>query len=106
MEPIGSLAGKWFRASIPILSAFVAVLIDVSPLPDASPVAMAPFLTLCVIFFWAFHRPDLLNSLAIFIIALIYDSLAGMPLGFTALVFLLAASEFSGGANDSPSESE
>jgi rod shape-determining protein MreD len=78
------------RRQIPLATALMAVLIDLLPLPDASPQSLAPFATLCVVYFWAVHRPDLMTPLATFLVGLVLDILSGVPLGFNALVLSVA----------------
>ena len=78
------------RRFSPLLLALMAVLIDLMPLPSASPLAIAPSLTLCVLFYWSIHRPELLGPVAIFLVCLLLDAVAGLPLGLTACAALLA----------------
>jgi rod shape-determining protein MreD len=77
------------RAVAPFALAAVAVLIDVLPLLGLGPWGLTPFSTLCVVYFWSLYRPDLFNALAAFSTGIIYDALAGLPLGLTALMLLL-----------------
>ena len=59
--------------------------VDLAPLPSAAPTAIAPLLSLAVIFFWTVHRPDLLDPGVVLLAALLLDAAAGLPLGLTAL---------------------
>jgi rod shape-determining protein MreD len=77
------------RALVPLTTALLAVLVDVLPLPHAGPAGAAPLATLCVAFFWSVYRPDLFGVGAAFVTGVVYDALAGMPLGLTSLVLLL-----------------
>jgi rod shape-determining protein MreD len=77
------------RTLAPFAAAAVAVLIDVLPLLGLGPWGLTPFSTLCVVYFWSLYRPDLFSALAAFSIGIIYDALAGLPLGLTALMLLL-----------------
>jgi rod shape-determining protein MreD len=43
-----------------------------------------------VVYFWSLYRPDLFGTSAAFATGIIYDALAGLPLGLTALVLILA----------------
>jgi rod shape-determining protein MreD len=77
------------RALVPFATALIAVLIDVAPVAGAGPGALTSFSTLCVVYFWSLYRPDLFTPTAAFLTGLIYDGLAGLPLGLTSLVLLL-----------------
>ena len=41
-----------FRYGLPMATAILATFIDLLPLPDPGPAAIAPHLTLAVVFFW------------------------------------------------------
>lgn len=77
------------RAALPFATALMATAVDALPLPSAAPDEVAPVTLLSVVFFWSIHRPELLGAGAIFCIALLNDGLVGLPLGMTALAFLL-----------------
>lgn len=78
------------RRLIPTATVLVAVLVDLLPIPDPSPESLAPFMTLCVVYYWTVHRPDLMLPVTVFATGLVLDVLAGLPLGFNALVLTLA----------------
>jgi rod shape-determining protein MreD len=84
----GSL-GAALRRSVPFLTAVAAALLDMLPLPDAAPAALAPLTTVAVVFFWSVHRPDLMTPLAAVATGILFDALAGLPLGLTGLALLL-----------------
>jgi rod shape-determining protein MreD len=77
------------RALAPFAVAALAVLIDVLPLLGLGPWGLTPFSTLCVVYFWSLYRPDLFGALAAFSTGIIYDAVADLPLGLTALTLLL-----------------
>ncbi len=77
------------RALVPFGSALLAVLFDVAPLVGSGPAGLTSFATLCVVYFWSLYRPDLFPASAAFVAGLVYDALAGLPLGLTSLVLLL-----------------
>jgi rod shape-determining protein MreD len=77
------------RALAPFAVAAFAVLIDALPLLGLGPWGLTPFSTLCVVYFWSLYRPDLFSALAAFSTGIVYDALAGLPLGLTALMLLL-----------------
>ena len=80
------------RALVPFATALIAVLLDVAPLTGTGPLGLTSFATLCTIYFWSLYRPDLLTPSAAFLIGLLYDGLAGLPLGLTSLALLLVRS--------------
>ena len=73
------------RGVLPFLSVLLLICIDLAPLPSPSPTAIAPLLCLCGIFFWSIHRPDLLGNGLVFVLTIVLDATAGLPLGLTAL---------------------
>lgn len=77
------------RALAPFTTALFAVLLDVVPWPGLGPASLSPFSTLCVVYFWSIYRPDLFTASAAFLIGLVYDGLAGLPLGMNSLALLL-----------------
>lgn len=79
----------WLRALVPFAVAIVAVVIDVLPLLGLGPWGLTPFTTLCVVYFWSMYRPDLFTAGAAFATGIVYDALAGLPLGAAALMLLL-----------------
>lgn len=78
------------RALVPLATALLAVLADVLPLLQVGPAGATPLATLCAAFFWSLYRPDLFGAGAAFATGLAHDALAGLPLGLTSLVLLLA----------------
>ena len=77
------------RLLLPFALAVCAVLIDVLPLLGLGPWGLTPFSTLCVVYFWSLYRPHLFGTSAAFATGIIYDALAGLPLGLTALILIL-----------------
>lgn len=77
------------RRSLAFATALLALAFDLLPLPGASPQAVAPLLTLTVLYHWSIQRPDLLTPLSAFLLGLARDLAGGLPLGLHALVFLL-----------------
>lgn len=77
------------RALVPFATALIAVLVDAAPLVGAGPSGLNSFVTLCAVYFWSLYRPDLFTPTATFVTGLVYDGLAGLPLGLSSLVFLL-----------------
>ena len=77
------------RALLPLATAGLAALVDVVPLLGSGAASLTSFSTLCLVFFWSLYRPDLLTPAAAFLVGLIHDGLAGLPLGLTSLLLLL-----------------
>jgi rod shape-determining protein MreD len=77
------------RALLPIGTALLAILVDLAPLPRAGPASLTTFTTLCAVYFWSLYRPDLFTPVAAFGTGLLYDALAGLPIGLTSLLLLL-----------------
>ena len=80
------------RRLAPLLTGLLGVLVDLLPLPNPAPETLAPLTTVCVIYFWTLYRPDLMTPLAVFVIGLALDAVGGMPLGLSALSFLIVRS--------------
>jgi rod shape-determining protein MreD len=89
-DGLGRMLGLGLRRAVPLLTVLLATLVDLLPLPDASPQGLAPLVTLAVVFFWTVHRPDLMTPLIVAAAGLLFDALAGLPLGLTALALLVA----------------
>lgn len=77
------------RRSLAFATALLAVAIDLLPLPGPAPQAVAPFLTLAVVYHWTVRRPDLLTPLSCFLLGLVRDLAGGLPIGLHALGLLL-----------------
>jgi len=81
----------WSAASVvPLLSAITAASLDLLPLPDAAPRALAPSMLLGVCYYWTIYRPDFLPPWILFALGTSLDVAGGMPPGLTALSLLLA----------------
>jgi rod shape-determining protein MreD len=76
------------RRMLPALTVALAALIDLAPVPDVAPAGHAANLTVAVVFFWSLHRPDLLQPVALFAIALAADLVAGVLIGLGPLSLL------------------
>lgn len=79
----------WVRHLVPFGVTILLLLLTAIPthIPDYS--GIAPMLPLMGVYYWAIYRPDLLPAWASFLIGLVYDIVAGTPLGVNALVLLL-----------------
>jgi rod shape-determining protein MreD len=90
------MSGQWsrqldvyLRCLAPSATALLAVLLDLLPLPGAGLERVTSFSTLGVVYFWSLYRPDLFTNSAAFATGVIYDALAGLPLGLSSLLLLL-----------------
>ncbi|MFW5679145.1 MAG: rod shape-determining protein MreD [Pseudomonadota bacterium] len=77
------------RHTVPFLLGVFAVFVDLAPRPAAAGGGIGPFFTLVVVYFWCVYRPDLMSHAAVFVIGLLHDLMSGLPLGCTALAFVL-----------------
>lgn len=77
------------RGSLVFASGLFALLLDLLPLPSAAPHAVAPLVTLAVVYHWAVQRPDLMTPGSIFLLGLVRDLAGQLPLGLHAASFLL-----------------
>lgn len=77
------------RHMVPLATTIAMLLLMVVPsrVPGFAPVV--PAFLLMAVYYWAIFRPDLLPGWVAFVVGLIYDAVAGLPLGVTALVLLL-----------------
>lgn len=67
-----------------------AVLVDLLPLPNPAPEALAPLASLATLLAWALLRPERVGPTLAFASGLGLDLGGGLPPGVTALPFLLA----------------
>lgn len=77
------------RRSVVFASALLALVVDLLPLPSPAPQAVAPLVTLAVVYHWTVHRPDFLTPGSIFFVGLLRDLAGHLPLGLHASSFLL-----------------
>ena len=75
---------------LPIATTLLATVISIQPAHIPGYAALTPAFTLMAVYHWTIYRPDLLPPLALFLIGVTQDLLAGAPPGVTALVLLLA----------------
>lgn len=68
----------------------LAALVFVGQLPFslAGHASVTPYFVLMAVFYWGFHRPDLLPTYVVFIIGLMQDALEGEPFGVNAFVLI------------------
>src|SRR5256884_9543299 len=74
---------------VPILTTTIAALVAILPLQIPGYAALTPALALMAVYHWTIYRPDLLPPLALFVIGIGEDLLAGSPGGIGALTLLV-----------------
>ena len=79
----------WVRHMVPISVTLLLLLLTAIPTHLPGFAGVAPVLPLMGVYYWAIYRPDLLPAWAAFLVGVLYDILAGTPLGVHALVLLL-----------------
>ena len=75
---------------LPIATTLLATVISIQPAHIPGDAALTPAFTLMAVYHWTMYRPDLLPPLALFLVGITQDLLAGASPGVTALVLLLA----------------
>ena len=91
MTPIPNIRRVWRTTRLGLPIAFVLFLVVASVVPLSLPhyADVAPNWVLAAMFFFATRRDDLMPGWAAFALGLLFDILAGGPLGLSALVLLL-----------------
>lgn len=81
----------WGRQTLPFLVTLLMILLAVmvGPLPDMA--AITPLFPLMAVYYWSVYRPDLLRLPGLFILGVILDALTHLPLGLSALSFIVTA---------------
>jgi len=79
----------WVRSVIPFCVTLFLLLLTAVPTHVPGFAGIAPMLPMMGVYYWAIYRPDLLPAWLAFVIGLLYDIVAGTPLGVNALVLLL-----------------
>src|SRR6202047_4838120 len=74
---------------LPLATTLFAALISVLPIHIPGYAVLTPVFTLMAAYHWTIYRPDLLPPLALFLVGLTEDLLAGSPVGVNALLLLL-----------------
>lgn len=80
---------QWFRHLLPVGSIMLLILINAVPTRLPGFAAVVPLLPLIGVYYWSIYRPDLLPPAMAFVLGLLNDIIAGVPLGVSALVYLL-----------------
>lgn len=77
------------RDLTPFTLTFILVVISAIPFHIPGFAQVAPLFPMIGIYFWAVYRPDLMPTYAVFLIGVLHDFLTGLPVGISALVFLV-----------------
>ncbi len=80
---------RFARDLTPFALTFMLLVINAVPVQIPGFAQVAPLLPLIGIYFWAVYRPDLMPAAAVFLIGILHDFLSGLPVGVSALTFLL-----------------
>lgn len=91
LAPAPRLSQKFepaLRTALPLLSVLAAIILDALPWPWMSPVSPGVGLTLMTIYYWTLHRPDLFTPATLFVLGLVTDAAAGLPLGLNGMIWL------------------
>lgn len=74
---------------MPVLLAFLLMLVTFLPLGIANLSHVMPSFGLTAVYYWSIYRPNLMPPFAIFCLGILQDTLSGGVIGVTALIFLL-----------------
>lgn len=78
----------WF--SLPLIVTIAATLVFMAPMNLLQGVVPAPDVALIAVFFWAIFGPAFLPPWAVLFLGLAQDYATGAPIGFWAVIYLLA----------------
>ncbi|MBP6013136.1 MAG: hypothetical protein KBA31_12990 [Alphaproteobacteria bacterium] len=76
--------------SLPFLMTAAAMVVTLAPMNLLGGKVPAPDIALAAVFFWAIYGPGFLPPWAVFLLGLGQDFTSGTPIGFWALIYLLA----------------
>lgn len=76
--------------SLPLIVTIAATLLVMAPMNLFQGALPAPDLALIAVFFWAIFGPSFLPPWAVLVLGLTQDVATGTPIGFWALIYLLA----------------
>jgi rod shape-determining protein MreD len=80
---------------LPVATTLLAMVLSIEPLRIGGLGKVMPDFALMAAYYWAIFRPDLLPSLALFVIGMLQDLLCGGVPGLTALLLLLCRATLS-----------
>lgn len=79
----------WVRHLVPFGVTLILLLLTTIPTRIPGLAGIIPMLPLMGVYYWAIYRPDLMPAWIAFLIGLLYDIVAGTPLGVNALVLVV-----------------
>jgi rod shape-determining protein MreD len=85
-----TLVNAFWRIGLISFIVFVLLVLGAFPLSLGGLGDVRPFFVLIAVYYWAMTRPQTLPMIALFLIGIFYDLIAGYPLGITALILLAA----------------
>jgi len=80
---------RFARDLTPFALTFLLLVVSAIPFHIPGFAQVAPLLSMIGVYFWAVYRPDLMPAVAVFLIGLVHDFLSGLPVGISALIFLV-----------------
>ena len=90
-RPLTQILDEVVRRGIPVFVALTLVVVGILRMPNGFLADVTMMLPVVVILFWSLRRPEVMPILAVFLIGLTDDMLRGNPIGFNALLMILAA---------------
>ena len=78
------------RRAAPFVLSLGLIVASVLPWPLPGATTIAPMPLVGAVYYWTVHRPEVMPATTVFLLGLAQDTLAGGPLGLTALILLLA----------------
>ena len=84
-------ATRLWSAALMLTVGVLAIYVEAAPLGVGPAAPPSPDLLLCVVVYWAAHRPRATPLLAVFALGLVRDLLTDAPAGAGALALVLAA---------------
>ncbi len=88
--PVVPLVDNIVARLVPVATTAAAAVLSIQPVHVPGYAALAPAFMLMAVYHWAICRPDLIPPLAVFLIGIAHDLLAGGPPGVAALLLLVA----------------
>jgi rod shape-determining protein MreD len=76
------------RQLMPCAMTLAMLIAGVVPLHIPAFESVAPAMPLIAVFYWSLHRPDLMPAWAAFVLGLLQDIFAGLPLGVSACALI------------------
>jgi len=80
---------RFARDLTPFALTFLLLVVGAIPFHIPGFAQVAPMLSMIGVYFWAVYRPDLMPAVAVFLIGIVHDFLSGLPVGVSALIFLV-----------------